>query len=71
MDVRPERDAVERAVRRINAARYNGSAFELIRWENDFYTADKTFQDQIARPAETGVPARPRSRAVLLPARQR
>lgn len=51
-DVEPERDAVTRVVDRINLGQPSDSRFELIRWEDEFYTADSTFQDQITKPSD-------------------
>lgn len=51
-DVEAERDAVKRAVDRINADHPGRPAFELIRWEDAYYTADSTFQHQIPRSSE-------------------
>lgn len=52
-DVEDERLAVQRVVDQINAARAPDQAtFELFRWEEQFYTADSTFQDQVVQPAD-------------------
>jgi eukaryotic-like serine/threonine-protein kinase len=47
-DVRPERDRVDRVVRRLNAGLQNAVTIEAVRWEHQYYTADSTFQTQIA-----------------------
>ncbi len=39
-------------MQRVNLGRPASDQFELIRWEDDFYTADSTFQDQIDSPAD-------------------
>ena len=54
-DVNPERDAVERVVKRINAELGHDARFDLIRWEHEFYTASSSFQKQIARPSECDI----------------
>lgn len=51
-DVEAERDAVKRVVGRINGEHAGEPAFELVRWEDVYYTADSTFQDQIPRPSD-------------------
>lgn len=51
-DVKPEREAVARIVAALNADLPPARRFELIAWERSYYTADKTFQDQIARASE-------------------
>jgi WD40 repeat protein len=51
-DVVPERDVVERVVNRINGDHSDAPAFALIRWEQRYYTAHDTFQEQIPRPSE-------------------
>ncbi|MBO6716735.1 MAG: hypothetical protein JJ913_02125 [Rhizobiaceae bacterium] len=50
-DVANERDAVRRVVDRINAEHGDDPPFELIRWEDWYYTAESTFQDQIDKPS--------------------
>jgi tetratricopeptide (TPR) repeat protein len=47
-DVLPERDRVDRVVRRLNAGLQNTVTIETVRWEHQYYTADATFQTQIA-----------------------
>jgi tetratricopeptide (TPR) repeat protein len=47
-DVLPERDRVDRVVRRLNAGLQNAVTIEAVRWEHQYYTADRTFQTQIA-----------------------
>lgn len=51
-DVQDERSAVDRIVSRLNADLPRDSQLELIMWEDDYYTADATFQDQIVNPAD-------------------
>lgn len=51
-DVEAEREAVRRVVERINADRPDRTTFELIRWEDVYYTAGSTFQHQIPTSAE-------------------
>ncbi|MEM8978704.1 MAG: AAA family ATPase [Pseudomonadota bacterium] len=50
-DVATERNIVEQVIKRINAA-HPDSGFELYRWEEETYTASKTFQAQIPTAAE-------------------
>lgn len=54
-DVRPEREAATRVVNRINADLGGKIGFDLHRWEDDYYTADATFQDQIVKSSECDV----------------
>lgn len=49
-DVETERNATERVVARINAE-HSAPVFETIRWEDNYYTADSTFQTQIPKPS--------------------
>ncbi|WP_376988136.1 NACHT and WD repeat domain-containing protein [Bosea sp. R86505] len=49
-DVQIERDRAELVINRINAERHSQRTIQLIRWENDYYLADKSFQDQIEKP---------------------
>ena len=49
-DVDPERDRVQSVVDRINAEGTGGPVFSLTRWEESYYSASGTFQDQIASP---------------------
>lgn len=51
-DVSVEREAAKRVVWRINAERLGKRQIELLRWEDSYYTADKTFQDQIEAPGD-------------------
>lgn len=51
-DVAPERELVERVVNRMNSELPDAPRFELVRWEDDYYTANETFQKQIERPSE-------------------
>lgn len=52
-DVEDERLAVQRVVDLINAGRTpDQQKFELFRWEEHFYTADSSFQDQVVQPAD-------------------
>lgn len=52
-DVEDERLAVQRVVDLINAGRTpDQPQFELFRWEEKFYTADSSFQDQVVQPAD-------------------
>ncbi len=50
-DVVPERDTVSALVESLNLSQRDGVRIELIRWEDSYYTADSTFQDQIVSPA--------------------
>ena len=51
-DVFAERERVERVIVRLNGE-LGGGLLEAIRWERSYYTAVKTFQDQIPLPSET------------------
>ena len=51
-DVFPERERVERVILRLNGE-FGGGLLEAVRWERSYYTAAKTFQDQIPLPSET------------------
>jgi hypothetical protein len=51
-DVFAERERVERVITRLNGE-FGGGLLEAIRWERSYYTAAKTFQDQIPLPSET------------------
>jgi len=53
-DVAAERRRVDNVVNRIKLD-YEGVEFEVIRWEEAFYTARSTFQDQIASPADVDI----------------
>jgi eukaryotic-like serine/threonine-protein kinase len=46
-DVLPERDRVDRVVRRLNAGLQKSVRIETVRWEHQYYRADSTFQTQI------------------------
>ena len=51
-DVAAERAAATRVLAEAETG-YDGRVrFEVIRWEDQYYTAAKTFQDQIASPAD-------------------
>ena len=52
-DVFGERERVDRVLARLNGELGGGARLEAIRWEQTFYTADRTFQDQIVPPSET------------------
>src|SRR3569623_169629 len=52
-DVFGERERNERVIGRLNGELGGGAKLEAIRWEQTFYTADRTFQDQIVAPSET------------------
>jgi len=51
-DVFAERERVERVIVRLNGE-FGGALLEAIRWERSYYTAAKTFQDQIPLPSQT------------------
>ena len=51
-DVFAERERIERVIVRLNGE-FGGSLLEAIRWERSYYTAAKTFQDQIPLPSQT------------------
>jgi hypothetical protein len=51
-DVFAERERVERVINRLSGE-FGGGLLEAIRWERSYYTAAKTFQDQIPLPSET------------------
>jgi hypothetical protein len=51
-DVFAERERIERVIARLNGE-FGGGLLEAIRWERSYYTAAKTFQDQIPLPSET------------------
>ncbi|KEJ89662.1 NACHT and WD repeat domain-containing protein [Sulfitobacter donghicola] len=53
-DVAVERGIADRVVKRLNAD-LDDASIEIILWEDHFYTADSTFQDQIAKPSECDV----------------
>ena len=50
-DVEAERQRVGRVVARLNGEFREVVRLELIRWEEHFYTADRSFQEQIAETA--------------------
>jgi tetratricopeptide (TPR) repeat protein len=50
-DVLAERERVDRVAQRINAAFLGAVHIETVRWERSYYTADSTFQRQIADPS--------------------
>ncbi len=52
-DVFGERERVERVIQRLNGELSGGTVLQAIRWERNYYTADKTFQDQILLPSQT------------------
>ena len=52
-DVTDERDTVSAVVDTINALHQDADPFELIRWEDRFYTAQDTFQSQLPPMATT------------------
>jgi cellulose biosynthesis protein BcsQ len=51
-DVIPERERVSRILSRLDAEFAGSAQFMTIRWEQEFYSAGRTFQAQIASPAE-------------------
>lgn len=51
-DVQQERDRAELIVRRLNAERVDHTQFELVRWEQEYYSATADFQSQIPKPAD-------------------
>jgi len=53
-DVAAERRRVDNVVNRIKLD-YEGVEFDVIRWEEAFYTARSTFQEQIASPADVDI----------------
>ena len=54
-DVQAERRRIERVVDRLNGELADGARFQAIRWEKSFYTADRTFQDQIPEAADCDI----------------
>ena len=54
-DMRVERSRVEQVVSRLDAEFEGVARFRAIRYERSFYTADRTFQAQIPKPAECDV----------------
>lgn len=53
-DVADERKIADRVVQRLNAET-GGPLIDIVLWEDHFYTADSTFQDQIAKPSECDI----------------
>src|SRR5712672_2610606 len=51
-DVKTERDRAEAVIKRLNAERVDQSQFKLERWEDEYYSAVSSFQDQIVKPAD-------------------
>src|SRR6516162_2943989 len=51
-DVEPERQRTEVVAERLNGIYPDSVRFEVIRWENKFYTADRSFQPQISEASE-------------------
>jgi tetratricopeptide (TPR) repeat protein len=51
-DVEPERQRTEVVAERLNGIYPDSIRFEVIRWENKFYTADRSFQPQISEASE-------------------
>ncbi|MCC7346451.1 MAG: ATP-binding protein, partial [Variibacter sp.] len=49
-DVMAERERVDRIAQRLNAAFAGTLEIQTVRWENNYYTADSTFQRQIPDP---------------------
>lgn len=52
-DVFAERERVERVIQRLNGELGGGALLEAVRWERSYYSAAKTFQDQIPLPSQT------------------
>ena len=53
-DVAAERRRVDNVIKRIQLD-YEGIEFEIIRWEESFYTAQSTFQNQISSSADADI----------------
>lgn len=51
-DVFAERERLERVIQRLNGE-LGGDMLEAVRWEHAYYSAAKTFQDQIPLPSQT------------------
>ena len=51
-DVLPERNRAQAVIDRLNAEHPGQPLFSLTRWEQSYYSATGTFQDQIASPGE-------------------
>jgi len=49
-DVAAEREAVGRVVERLHTAYRSAVTIRTVRWEQNYYTADQTFQNQIENP---------------------
>jgi len=54
-DVSPERVRVERVIKRIESEYSEGVEVEIVRWEEEFYSATSTFQEQISSSAEADI----------------
>lgn len=54
-DVAPERARVDRVIKSIETEYASGIDVEVIRWEENYYSASSTFQDQISQPAEADI----------------
>jgi len=54
-DVSPERDRAQAVIERLNAEHPGEPVFSLTRWEQSYYSATGTFQDQIRSPGEHDV----------------
>src|SRR5262245_39969983 len=54
-DVMAERERVDRIASRLNAAFAGAVEIQTLRWETEYYTADSTFQRQIADPGACDV----------------
>lgn len=51
-DVLPERDRAQAVIKRLNAEHRGEQLFSLTRWEQSYYSATGTFQEQIPNPGE-------------------
>ena len=51
-DVFAERERLERVVARLNGE-FGGQVLQAVRWERTYYSAARTFQDQIPLPSQT------------------
>jgi hypothetical protein len=54
-DAMAERGRIERVIDRLNGVMGDTGRMRAIRWESSFYTADRTFQDQIPEAADCDV----------------
>lgn len=54
-DVDVERRRVERVTQKLNGEYFDTLEFFVVRWENQFYTADRSFQPQIDRSIECDI----------------